>query len=91
LLAAKWIGQGRGLAPMRFQDLVDALIQEPSLRTAIAYLLAWERRALELEYGARFQVIDEYLTSELSRLERSSIPLAHDIASRYLTGCCSKP
>lgn len=79
LLAATWIERGRGLAPMRLQDLVDALIEEPALRTAIADLLAWKRRALELEYGVRIQVIDEYLTFELSRHERSSIPLAHDI------------
>ena len=69
LLAAKWIAQGRGLAPMRFQDLVDALIEAPALRTAIADLLAWKRRALEMAYGPRDQAIDDYLTSELSRLE----------------------
>jgi uncharacterized protein len=79
LLAAKWIAQGRGLAPMRLQDLVDALIDDPALRSAIADLLAWKRRALEIEYGVRVQAIDEYLTSELSRLERFSIPPACDI------------
>ena len=79
VLAATWIEQGRGLAPMRFQDLVDALIEEPALRTAIADLLVWKRQALELAYGPRIQVIDDYLTSELSRLERASIPPAHDI------------
>jgi predicted nucleotidyltransferase len=64
---------------MQFQDLVDALIEDPALRSAIADLLAWKRRALEMEYGVRVQAIDAYLASELSRLERASIPPACDI------------
>jgi predicted nucleotidyltransferase len=79
ILAAKWIEQGRGLAPMRFQDLVDALIDDPALRDAIADLLAWKRRALESQYGMRVQAIDAYLASELSRLDGASIPPVQDI------------
>jgi len=47
---------------MRLQDLVDALIEDPAPRSAIADLLAWKRRALEMGYGVRVQAIDEYLT-----------------------------
>jgi predicted nucleotidyltransferase len=33
LLATLWIEQGRGVAPMRFQDLVDAIVTDPALLT----------------------------------------------------------
>ena len=48
LLATLWVEQGRGVAPMRFQDLVDSLVTDPDLREAIDQLLytsaQWARR-----------------------------------------------
>ncbi len=79
LLAARWIEQGRGVAPMRFADLVDALVTEPALRDAIADLLARKRRALESEHGAPLRVIDDYIAAELARLEDASVPMPRDI------------
>jgi predicted nucleotidyltransferase len=79
LLAARWIEQGRGVAPMRFQDLVDALVTEPALRDAIADLLARKRCALESEHGAPLRVIDDYIAAELARLEVASVPMPRDI------------
>jgi len=79
LLAALWIEQGRGLAPMRFQDLVDALVTAPALRDAIADLLARKRRALESGYGAPLSLIDEYIAVELARLEDAAVPVPRDI------------
>jgi uncharacterized protein len=37
LLAALWIEQGRGPAPMRFQDLVDALVRDEALRAVCGF------------------------------------------------------
>ena len=51
LLATLWIEQGRGVAPMRFQDLVDDIVTDPNLRDAIDQLLAIKRTAGEAEYG----------------------------------------
>ena len=79
LLAARWIEQGRGVAPMRFQDLVDALVTDPALRDAIAELLAVKRRALESEYGAPLPVIDDYIAGELARLGDAVVPMPQDI------------
>ncbi|WP_295450183.1 nucleotidyltransferase domain-containing protein [uncultured Thiodictyon sp.] len=79
LLAARWIEQGRGLAPMRFQDLVDALVTEPALRDAIAALLARKRAALESEYSAPLRVIDDFIAAELAHLGDAAIPVPRDI------------
>lgn len=79
LLAARWIEQNRGVAPMQFQELVDALVTEPALRDAIADLLARKRRALESEYGTPLRAIDDYIAAELARLEDAAVPILHDI------------
>ena len=71
LLAALWIEQGRGVAPMPFQALVDAIVTDHALRDAIAQLLAIKRRAGEAEYGAPLPVINEFLERELTRLENT--------------------
>lgn len=69
VLAALWIEQGRGVAPMRFQDLVDAIVTNDELRSAIEKLLVIKRSAGEAEYGAPLPVINEFLERELTRLE----------------------
>jgi uncharacterized protein len=79
LLAALWIEQGRGVAPMRFQDLVAATITDRALRTAIDQLIAVKRRALESEYGDPIPEINAYVDRELTRLEHSVIPTRDDI------------
>lgn len=71
LLAALWIEQGRGAAPMPFQQLVDAIVTDTALRDAIAQLLAIKRSAGEAEYGAPLPAINEFLDRELTRLEKA--------------------
>ncbi|UZR28134.1 nucleotidyltransferase domain-containing protein [Methylococcus mesophilus] len=78
LLATLWIEQGRGAAPMRFQDLVDAIVTDPALREAIAQLLAIKRAALESEYGQPLPIINAFIDDELTRLESVLPPLPRD-------------
>ena len=69
LLATLWIEQGRGIAPMRFQDLVDTIVTDPALRAAIDQLLAIKRAAAESEYGSPLPAINAFVDAELARLE----------------------
>ena len=69
LLAALWIEQGRGVAPMRFQALVDALVTDAALRDAIAHLLAIKRVALESGNGKPLPVLNAFIERELTHLE----------------------
>ena len=78
LLATLWIEQGRGVAPMRFQELVDAIVTEPALRDAIDHLLAIKRAALESEYGQPLPTINAFIDSELSRPDSVLPPLPRD-------------
>lgn len=78
LLATLWIEQGRGVAPMRFQELVDALVIDPGLRSAIEELLAIKRTAMESEYGRPLPIINAFIEAELTRLESVLPPVRND-------------
>ncbi|MFM2055684.1 MAG: hypothetical protein RLY71_69 [Pseudomonadota bacterium] len=78
LLATLWIEQGRGVAPMRFQDLVDAIVADQALGDAIARLLAIKRAAMESEYGEPLPAINAFIHQQLSRLEAVPPPLRQD-------------
>jgi predicted nucleotidyltransferase len=69
LLATLWIEQGRGIAPMPFQELVDELVSDGALIDAIAQLLAHKRAVKESEYGVPLPVINRFIDEELTRLE----------------------
>lgn len=70
LLAARWIEQGRGTAPMAFGQLVDVLVGDRTpLRTAIDDLLARKSSGEELAQGPRIAVIHAFIADELQRLE----------------------
>jgi predicted nucleotidyltransferase len=78
LLATLWIEQGRGLAPMRFQDLVDGLVHDASLRQAIDQLLVIKRSIRESEFGQPLPIINSFIDCELRRLETVVAPQPAD-------------
>ncbi len=69
LLATLWIEQGRGIAPMKFQDLVDGLITDAALLNAITQLLEIKRAAMEAEHAKPIPAINAFIETELKRLE----------------------
>jgi predicted nucleotidyltransferase len=75
LLACLWIEQQRGPVPMRFQDLVDALVTEDALKAAINELLAIKRRALESEHGVAIPAINQFIERQLERLSHTHAPV----------------
>lgn len=66
LLAAQWIDTGRGMPPMRFADLADAMVTDAQLRDEINQLLAIKMAASEAEYGARFPRIHAFIEQALA-------------------------
>lgn len=79
LLATLWIEQGRGIAPMRFQDLVETIITDADLLNAIDHLLAIKRNAMESEYGHPQPIINAFIDTELARLEAALPPTPANI------------
>ena len=78
LLATLWIEQGRGIAPMPFQELANAIITDADLLVAIDQLLAIKRSAGEAEYGSPMPIINAFIDAELSRLESVLPPVLRD-------------
>lgn len=78
VLAAMWIEQadarGWGPAPMVFEQLVDALVEDAALKRAIAELLVLKRQVRESEMTAPIPVIQDFLERELTRLELAAPP-----------------
>lgn len=74
LLATLWVEQGRGAAPMRFQELVNAIVTDADLHAAIEQLLVVKRAAGEAEYGKPLPIINAFIEAELTRLETIEPP-----------------
>jgi predicted nucleotidyltransferase len=74
LMAALWVEQQRGPVPMRFLDLVEAMVSDTALRAAIDALLVIKRRAGEAEEGAAIPEINRFIELELQRLEHVPTP-----------------
>ena len=66
LLAIRYIEQGRGIPPVPFEELVDAVAPN-DVREAISKLLALKRNTEELGLGEPVPAINDFIESELAR------------------------
>ena len=66
LLAVRWIESGRGVVPMEFERLVEAMVTDTALRQAIDTLLARKRTSPELGQGPRIAAISEFIEAEIA-------------------------
>jgi predicted nucleotidyltransferase len=73
ILAAGWVLDGRGKAPMKFETLVAVMVEAQDVLEAIGELLVIKRRSNESEYGEPLPPINRFIESELARLE-SAVP-----------------
>ncbi|MFJ7735724.1 nucleotidyltransferase domain-containing protein [Lysinibacillus sp. NPDC097287] len=69
VLACKWIEERKTVPPIDFHELLQSMVPEGELRTEIDKLL--ERKIIgdELDIEPRITVINEFLESEMIRLE----------------------
>ena len=74
LLAARWIEQRTGPAPIEFERLLAMLPSSPALHESIADLLARKRAATEKTLIPRIEVINGFIEQEIERLSGVSLP-----------------
>ncbi len=72
ILAMRWIDQGRGPVPIELDRLLDATVDDTTLRKAVDDLLAAKRAGGELDYGPRDTVISAFVESEVARFESAA-------------------
>ncbi len=74
LLAMRWIAQGRGVAPIRFDELVSAMVTDTSLLRDIEQLLEAKKQGFESDYQPRIESISRFVEQELQTLQQQDLP-----------------
>lgn len=74
LLAIKWIEERSEVVPMEFGIMVDALIEDSSLRSEISNLIERKKQGDELKREPRIAVISDFIEDEIERLKAISLP-----------------
>ncbi len=69
VLGVLWLERQLGVVPTEFQKLVDGVITDPALKTAIDTLIAEKRQGFESAEGPRIDIISDFLDAEIQRLE----------------------
>ncbi len=70
----QWIEAGKGIVPVAFQTLVEAMVHDPKLKQEIAELLERKQAGAELDSGPRNQAISAFIEAELERFEQVTPP-----------------
>ena len=69
LLAMRWIERGLGPVPIEFGRLLDATVEDSTLRHAIDELLNEKIAGAELDRGPEIKPISEFIEAEMARLK----------------------
>lgn len=88
LLAIRWLEQGRGMVPMLFREMLDAVLPEEDVRRCIDDLLAAKTGGVELDDGPRVPTLNDFIEAELSRHEsgrfsRKPVPPPNDSLNMF--------
>jgi predicted nucleotidyltransferase len=76
VLACLWIERGYGVVPTEFQTLVDRILDEGNLKTAVQNLIERKKAGEELDRGPHIPVISSFLSLEVDRLSALQAPPA---------------
>ncbi len=74
LLACRWIERQLGPVPMRFAQLVEAVLDEAEVRAALNELVVRKQAAEELAVAPPVEALSRFLEVELPRLEALKEP-----------------
>jgi len=74
LLACRWIARQLGPVPMLFAELVEGVLQEVEVRTALDALVTRKQSAVELAVEPPVEALSRFIAAELPRLEALAEP-----------------
>jgi predicted nucleotidyltransferase len=69
VLACRWLENEFGPVPMQLETMLDALVTDTALRSAVERLLALKRATPELGQGPAIPEISDFLAAEMERLD----------------------
>lgn len=76
VLACRWIERGFGTPPMEFPKLVERVLDEADVASAVEDLLRAKMAGGEMEAGPRVPELSDFLDNELPRLAAREVPNA---------------
>ncbi len=76
VLACLWIERGCGVVPTEFQTLVERILDEGDVKTAIQNLIERKKAGEELDRGPHIPAISSFLSHEVDRLSALQAPPA---------------
>lgn len=79
ILACKWIEKYNSVPPILFQDLVEELISQGDLKTAIFHLLERKISGDELNLEKRIDILNQYIEKEFEHIETLLKTMKHDL------------
>ncbi len=77
LLACIWIEQSLGPVPTEFMVLVDKLISDKNLKSAILKLTKDKKEGKELSYGEKIPAISAFIEKEITRFKNYKSKIKH--------------
>jgi predicted nucleotidyltransferase len=84
VLACRWIERGHGVVPTPFQRLVERVLDEGDVKTAVQDLIRRKRTGEELDRGPQIPVLSAFLAGEVERLSVLPAPPAAGTSSAGL-------
>jgi predicted nucleotidyltransferase len=72
-LACLWIEKDLGPVPIKFQSLVNEIIDEGPLLEKINILIQQKRDAKELSWGMRIPEINNFIDREIKRIRNKNL------------------
>jgi len=84
VLACLWIERDYGVVPIQFQTLVERILDEGSIKTAVQDLIRRKRAGEELDRGPHIPAISDFLSHEVNRLSGFQAPPARHASSARL-------
>jgi predicted nucleotidyltransferase len=74
VLACLWIERGYGVVPIEFHKLVERVIDDAAVKTAVQDLVGRKRSGEELDRGPQIPAISSFLKREVDRLSQLQAP-----------------
>lgn len=84
VLACLWIEKGHGVVPTQFQCLVERVLDDGDVKTAVQDLIRRKRAGEELDRGPQIPVLSIFLAGEVDRLSGLQAPPATRASSAAL-------
>ena len=83
VLACLWIERGYGVVPIQFQTLVERILDEGDIKTAVQDLIRRKKAGEELDRGPHIPAISSFLSHEVDRLSGlQALPAVHSSPAR---------